>query len=106
MAGVHGANQILEELEVDGEFVLARREPCVEYPRTGNSALHIDDAKAGAADEPIEKLFAIGRLAAEKWQRKINGPALAGRRFIGTAGAKAGTGLGGDLVEKPVGGDR
>jgi hypothetical protein len=65
--------------------------------------LHVDDAKAGAADEPIEKLFAIGRLTTKKRQRKINGPALAGRRLIGTARTKAGTGLGRDPIQKPVG---
>jgi hypothetical protein len=60
--------------------------------------LHVYDAKARAADELIEKLFAIGRITTKERQRKINGPALTGRRLIGTARTEAGTGLGGDLV--------
>jgi hypothetical protein len=103
MTGVHGADQILEELEVDGELVLARHTLCVEQARAGDSALHVDDTKTGAAYESIEELFAVGGLATKKRQRKIDSPTLAGRRLIGATRAKPGTGPGGDPVEKAVG---
>ena len=65
MPAVYGRDQVLEELEVDGELVLAGRELRVEHASAGHAALHIDDAKARAADKPIEKRFPVRLVTPE-----------------------------------------
>ena len=94
MALVNGANQILEKLEVDSELVLAGGELRVEDPCAGDAALHVDDAKAGATDELIEKLLAVRHITAKSREREIDGPALPRGPLVGAARSKARTGAG------------
>jgi hypothetical protein len=85
VTAVHAVDQIFEELEVDGELVLARHRSGVQHASARDAALDVDNAQSRTANEAVEQACSERGIPTEGGKREVDPPALLRSRCIGTA---------------------
>jgi hypothetical protein len=104
VTAVHAVNQIFEEIEVDGELVLARHRFGVQHTSTGDATLNVDNAQSRSADEAVEQACSERGISTEGGEREIDPPALLCGRCIGAARPETRLDPRGHAIEEAVGG--